>query len=286
MGYNRRMKIYYDFERIDKLLHDVHALTGLTLGFWDNKMNLMVIHPPEQNPFCREIRSTAQGLARCIACDHVILEHCAVTRRVCTRICHAGLPDSALPLYYQDQLLGFITYGQLINTSMAHIPYAEIEARLSELAIDFAVLRQAYINLPRYDNQKLDAVTTIVSACIQHTLLEKIVSAQEDTRHEYISDYINKHLNEPITHETLAREFHISKSTLYDTFNQHFHMSVHAYIEKKRMERACDLLINTSKSVLTIALDVGIDDQNYFARRFKKHYGLSPSKYRSQNQKT
>lgn len=278
------MKIHYDLERIDKLLHDVYTITGLTIGFWDNHMNLMATYPAENSDFCREIRSTAKGLERCIECDRVMLHHCAATRRACTRICHAGLPDSALPLYYQDQLLGFITYGQLINTSMEAIPYEEIRARLGDLDMDFTRLEQAYMKLPHYDDRKLEAVTTVVTACIRYTVLEKLVSAKEDSRYERILDYIDRHLHEPLHYDMLTREFHISKSSLYEMFQQHCGMPVHGYIEKKRMERAAEQLKETDKSVMSIALGVGITDQNYFTRRFKKYYELSPLKYRARYQ--
>jgi len=277
------MKIHYDLERIDKLLHDVYTITGLTIGFWDNHMNLMATYPAENSDFCREIRSTAKGLERCIECDRVMLRHCATTHRACTRICHAGLPDSALPLYYQDQLLGFVTYGQLINTSIEAIPYEDILERLHDLDIDTARLKEAYLKLPHYDDRKLEAVTTVVSACIRYTVLEKLVSAKGDSRYESILTFIEQHLHEPLHYDMLTHEFHISKSALYELFQQQCGMPVHAYIEKKRMERAAEQLRETDKSVMSIALGVGITDQNYFTRRFKKHYELSPLKYRGQH---
>ena len=126
--YNEIMKIDYNIEKISKLLHDLYLLTNLTLGFWDNNMNLMVVYPPEQTSFCRKIRSTAKGLERCLECDRIILHYCAITNTVCTRNCHAGIPDSALPLYHNELLLGFITFGQFINLSTNNLSYEEIRS--------------------------------------------------------------------------------------------------------------------------------------------------------------
>ncbi len=276
------MKIDYNIEKIDKLLHDLHLITGLTLGFWDNNMNLMVIYPPEQSSFCREIRSTAKGLERCLECDRIILHHCAITNTVCTGICHAGLPDSALPLYHNELLLGFITFGQLINLSTNRLSYKEIKSRVSDLDINFTHLFRAYNELPRYDSQRLDATATIVSACIQQAIITKIVTVKNDNLQENISEYIANNLaDSSLSYKTLVKEFHISKSALYNLFNQYFGMSPHLYIETKRIKLGAELLRTTDKSILEISICVGINDQNYFSRRFKKHLTLSPTQYRN-----
>lgn len=276
------MKIYYHIEKIDKLLQDLYLITNLTLGFWDNNMNLMVVYPPEQTSFCRAIRATAKGLERCLECDRIILHHCAITNTVCTRNCHAGIPDSALPLYHNELLLGFITFGQLINLTTNRLSYEEIKSRISDLDIDFTHLFQAYNELPRYDNQKLEAVASIVSACIQQAIVTKIVTVKNDNLQESISEYIATNLTNPtLSYKTIAKEFHISKSALYNLFNQHFGMSPHLYIETKRIKLGAELLLTTDKSILDIAISVGIHDQNYFSRCFKKHLTISPSQYRS-----
>ena len=280
--YNKTMKIDYNIEKIDKLLHDLHLITGLTLGFWDNNMNLMVIYPPEQSSFCREIRATAKGLERCLRCDRIILHHCAITNTVCTRDCHAGIPDSALPLYHNELLLGFITFGQLINLTTNRLSYEEIKSRISDLDIDFTYLSQAYMELPRYDNQRLDAVITIVSACIQQAIITKIVTVKNDNLQESISEFIATNLTDPsLSYKSISKKFHISKSALYNLFNQYFGMSPHLYIEAKRIKLGAELLLNTDKSILDIAISVGIYDQNYFSRCFKKHLTISPSQYRN-----
>lgn len=276
------MKIDYDIERIDKLLHDLHVLTGLTLGFWDSNMELMVVYPHELSNFCKQIRGTAEGLKRCLACDHIILRHCSITNTVCTRDCHAGLPDSALPLYYNELLLGFITFGQLINLDQDPIPFEEIWSRVSDIGLSHDALYQSYKELPEYNAERLDAVVTIVSACIQQAIITKIVAVKNEKLHENISEYITGNLSDPdLSYQSLTKKFHISKSALYNLFNQHFGTSPHVYIETKRIKLGSELLLNTEKSILEIAMDVGINNQNYFSRCFKKHLGLTPTQYRN-----
>ena len=53
-----------------------------------------------------------------------------------------------------------------------------------------------------------------------------------------------------------------------------------AYLAQVRAEHAAVLLLHSDEPVTGIGRIVGWPDQNYFARRFKAHYGLSATTYR------
>jgi AraC family transcriptional regulator, L-rhamnose operon transcriptional activator RhaR len=52
-----------------------------------------------------------------------------------------------------------------------------------------------------------------------------------------------------------------------------------AYLARQRVEAAAEQLLHTESSVSQIGRAVGWPDQNYFARRFKAHFGLSATEY-------
>jgi AraC family L-rhamnose operon transcriptional activator RhaR len=54
-----------------------------------------------------------------------------------------------------------------------------------------------------------------------------------------------------------------------------------AYLAQLRAEHAAALLLHTNQPITYISQAVGWADQNYFARRFKAHYGLSATTYRA-----
>jgi AraC family L-rhamnose operon transcriptional activator RhaR len=54
-----------------------------------------------------------------------------------------------------------------------------------------------------------------------------------------------------------------------------------AYLSRFRVETAAAMLLHTDQPVAQIGHSVGWPDQNYFARRFKAHYGLAASTYRA-----
>ena len=49
---------------------------------------------------------------------------------------------------------------------------------------------------------------------------------------------------------------------------------------KKKLEKAIDLLKNSSERISTIAYECGYDTISTFNRSFKLHNGISPSEFR------
>jgi AraC-like DNA-binding protein len=54
------------------------------------------------------------------------------------------------------------------------------------------------------------------------------------------------------------------------------------YLREYRLTMAARLLLASDASILSIAEEVGFDNLSYFNRAFKKEYGMTPSKYRKQ----
>ena len=78
----------------------------------------------------------------------------------------------------------------------------------------------------------------------------------------------------------LAERLHLAPNYLGRLFKSATGLPPMAYLAHYRMETAAVLLGRTDRPVAQVSEAVGCTDQNYFARRFKAHYGLSPSTYR------
>lgn len=63
-------------------------------------------------------------------------------------------------------------------------------------------------------------------------------------------------------------------------FRLHFGVSPMAYLARIRVERAAQLLANTTEPVARIGVLVGWPDPTYFARRFRQLTGVTPTGYR------
>jgi AraC family L-rhamnose operon transcriptional activator RhaR len=85
----------------------------------------------------------------------------------------------------------------------------------------------------------------------------------------------------PWSLDELAAELHLHPSSLVRLFKKATGLPPMAYLTRYRVETAAELLLHTPRPVGEIAETVGWPDQNYFARRFKAHYGLTATTYRA-----
>src|ERR1700731_4131048 len=67
-------------------------------------------------------------------------------------------------------------------------------------------------------------------------------------------------------------------------FSRKFKLAVgeppHAYVVRRRLERACHLMMTSAASLSEIALSVGFSDQAHLCRLFRQAFGQSPANWR------
>ena len=92
--------------------------------------------------------------------------------------------------------------------------------------------------------------------------------------------YINTHYNQPVTLKTLCDYFFMSKVSLCKKFKEVMNCSIMEYVMRIRLNKAKELLRDSSKSVEDVAFECGFSSANYFGLIFKKEIGLSPLNYK------
>ncbi|MCC8051009.1 MAG: helix-turn-helix transcriptional regulator [Clostridiales bacterium] len=93
--------------------------------------------------------------------------------------------------------------------------------------------------------------------------------------------FIHSNYQRPLTLEMVAKAASVSLSALTLRFKEEIHCSIGQYINDLRMRKAAELLLSTSYKISEISEMVGMHDQNYFSRQFRKKYDCTPSEYRS-----
>ncbi|WP_162551050.1 AraC family transcriptional regulator [Paenibacillus tepidiphilus] len=89
-------------------------------------------------------------------------------------------------------------------------------------------------------------------------------------------DYIEEHLNEPITLEDCARISGFSRFHFHRLFGIHLNLSLMEYVRKRRLAHAM-LDIVEGKRVLDVALEYGYSSERSFSRAFMQEFGQLPS---------
>jgi transcriptional regulator GlxA family with amidase domain len=85
----------------------------------------------------------------------------------------------------------------------------------------------------------------------------------------------------PWTIAEIAETVGISRSALVARFTRYLGVPPMTYLTRWRLERAARTLETTSRGVAEIASDVGYESEAAFSRAFKREFGQSPGRYRS-----
>ena len=92
-----------------------------------------------------------------------------------------------------------------------------------------------------------------------------------------IVQYINSHIQEPITLDQICEEFFISKAQLCRLFRKTTATTVWQYITVKRLVLARQM-IEQGENPTKIFGDCGFNDYSTFYRAYLKHYGCPPTR--------
>ncbi len=93
--------------------------------------------------------------------------------------------------------------------------------------------------------------------------------------------YIDENFTEQIRIQELADQLHVSHTYLNRLFHKSMGLSPNRYITMKRVEYACYLLKTTEMSCDEISERIGLYDNAYFYKVFKKAVGMTPVSYRN-----
>jgi two-component system response regulator YesN len=176
-----------------------------------------------------------------------------------------------------------------INLNQLQVFYAEFMVELMRLSrghdISVASLGLGGVNI----NEELAGFATMddfANRLIELTeiLWEKIRSGRLDTTKKLAEDakqYIADHYSESkLSVDEICSHLGVGTSYFSSVFKKETGVSFVTYLTDLRMNEAQRLLDTTDEKSYIIAGMVGYEEPNYFSYVFKKHFGISPSKYR------
>ena len=162
--------------------------------------------------------------------------------------------------------------------------YLQIKEKMCRLYPDCAI--------PFYSN-------TVIIHSLEHTLFlhesilflasrfEMILNAIGVSNRDSVLDdvlhYIHHNYADNITLESIAPLFGYNRSYLGKIFTRKTGMSLGAYVDQVRVERAKELLLSTDTKVYAIAQRVGYKNVDYFHIKFKKIVNMSPAEFRKEH---
>jgi AraC-like DNA-binding protein len=210
-------------------------------------------------------------------CHHLDLYNCCFSTELLRR---------ELAWTREDPLLGFLLWTG---------PYAMHRRGMLALHLDAAGLWECLPHLEALDQLRFRATTlhrgdiigrlSLLLSCLARAAAQDRGEHAERTgpAHPAVVAAMRLLEGEPAHRWTLtdlAHRLHLAPGSLIRLFTSATGLPPMAYLSRHRAEIAATMLLHTDHPVAQIAHSVGWPDPNYFARRFKAHYGLAASTYR------
>lgn len=158
----------------------------------------------------------------------------------------------------------------------------------NEIAIeDFTgEMRKVYNQLVDHDLNTLRDWLVSISLSF-HEKMETARTTSTQSLIQKAEDYVqNNYWDAELSLDSICKVLGLSNSYFSSIFKKETGNSFIGYVTDYRMERAARLLIETNEKSYIIAKSVGYTDPNYFSYVFKRQFGVSPSKYRTEYAKS
>lgn len=133
---------------------------------------------------------------------------------------------------------------------------------------------------------KKDGYLNIISVYLRELvflMLRNNKNNGDNVQKRYITDilkYIDDNLEKDITLNELAHTVHLSNNYLSKIFKKEMGKSVIEYVQEAKIQKICELIINTDKTFSEIAYEMGYQNESYLRQLFKGITGQTPKEYK------
>ena len=97
---------------------------------------------------------------------------------------------------------------------------------------------------------------------------------------EMIKNYIDAHITEKITLDSISSNLYVSKAHIERMFKKEYGQTPLAYCTDQKIAHVASMLVTTNYSLSQIAQQMGFSDVKYMSKSFKKAKGKTPMEYR------
>lgn len=274
------MKINYNIHKLKTILLDFHHITGLKICILDPNFQTVTEVPNNQHEFCSHIQKY-DSCKNCLHSDMTLLSECKRTQTIAVNTCHAGLLNAAFPILLAGEIIGYVIMGEVreslsFDSIAKNFPSDMITANFVESFYDLACLTLSQLN---------SAARTVAMLAIS-IVAEELIKLETEDLSEHIATFISENLCSDLSIGSLCEYFQTSKNILYKSFKDKYNCTINEYVTQSRMQAAKKLLTSKALTIRDIAEQVGISDEAYFCRLFKRNEGCTPLQYRKTHQST
>lgn len=288
-----------NIEKIQRIQDDLALATDIAVILVDYKGNPITRHS-NCSQFCSRVRKDADLNSLCEKCDSRGGLEAARSQEAFMYRCHVGLVDIAIPIIIEGQYLGALMAGQVRVVEEEESQDLEriVSNRYQINLEQYPELKEMFNNVPIIHKSKIEAIAHMMQHLINYIVDEAVLknelyeevhdvqlyyAAESKSQHNILKpalDYMKTNYMKKILMDDMAKQCNISTSYFSKIFKRETGTNFSTYVNQIRLEKAKELLENTTLPIINISLELGYDDCGYFIKIFKKYYGSTPAAYR------
>lgn len=235
---------------------NLHITVVFLENYGNEKTKLDSYFVNHSKPYCEFKKSTPDGLSRCIRCRNRAISRVCETKTSFGGMCDGGVYEYVTPVIYADVVIAVIFIGNIKDSD--EFPFEKI-----------------------FDEDMCRRLALIVE-----NQIKLLVKEYPSTRGKFnplimnIKNYIEESLFGEISVREIARLFNYNEKYIGKLFKEEEGIGMLEYINSRRLDKSCELLRLSSRTVIEVAQQTGFNNVTYFNRLFKKRFGKSPTEFR------
>ncbi|SJZ67565.1 Ligand-binding sensor domain-containing protein [Pilibacter termitis] len=240
--------------------------------------------------FCQLMRKNPKFHELCRKCDKFGGLEAYKTGNASIYRCHAGLTDISLPIITENQLTGFILFGQ-VEVIDNEISIHPIDTENTDWTKNLELCK-AREKIPQVSIEKVHSSISLLQTIgeyyskdearekIKFTAKKKTVNSNHESIQK-VTNYIEKNITRKITLNEVADHVYFSPHYLSKLFKKELGSNFISYVNEQKMKQAQALLIETNFTIEQIARNLGYSQTSYFCKIFHDITNDTPTQFRN-----
>lgn len=204
-----------------------------------------------------------------------------------TERCLAGLVDTAVPVFFEQKLLGYLRTGQVALEPRGRGAFKKVAQTLIQwgLETDLSRLEDSWFHSRVLEKIHYEAFTRLLQVFARHLGLAAgqipvaSVSAEAPTIQKARA-FISANQHDELRVQDVAKVVNMSVFYFCKVFKRATGKTFTEYLAAVRIAKAKNLLLNPHARITEVAFQSGFQSITHFNRVFLKLVGQSPSAYR------
>lgn len=264
----------FQVDKLTEVLRAFYNTTGARVAIYDEYLNEIICYPAAMCPLCVALRQSQDVDKRCRHSDKSAFATCAKTQKMNVYECYMGLYEATSPIVIGGRVEGYMMMGQVVALSGRE----EVLRRAGRYFQDLEPIKSLLWDMETIPFDKLNSITYLMNLCVEYLCSANYIAPTHSGKAKKIDRYLLAHLAEPLSVDDICDTFHISRTTLHNTMQQAYGVSVTKRRNTLKVE-AAKTMLRQGSAVGEICEELGFSDKAYFYKVFKQVTGKSPKDF-------